>query len=90
MKMLLIALLLIAQRPSTGLTVSGKVIGESSLGAIDVRLSGTGSGGYINLNVPEKPDGSFEFAGVPPGTYTIRCVPLHSPNPKRCWSQTEI
>jgi hypothetical protein len=82
MKMLLLVLLLFTQRPSTGLSVSGKVIGQSSLGAIEVRLSGTGSVGYINLSAPEKPDGSFEFADVPPGTYTISLRPAPFSEPK--------
>jgi hypothetical protein len=85
MKLMLLVLLLIAQRPSTGLRVIGKVVGQSSLGAIEIYLSGTGSGGYINLNVPEKPDGSFEFADVPPGTYTIsvRASPFFEPKTVR-------
>src|SRR4030095_13364423 len=51
------------EKPSTGLSVSGRVITESNPsfgGAIQVMLSGGSASGYTNLNVPAKLDGSFE------------------------------
>jgi hypothetical protein len=70
------------EKPSTGVTVSGRVITESnpSSGTIQVSLSGGGgSGGYTNLNVPVKLDGSFDFVRVRSGTYTISVGPTPIP-----------
>jgi len=73
------------EKPSTGLTVSGRVITDSnpSLGPLQVMLSGGNTTGYTNLNVPAKIDGTFEFARVRPGTYTITVNPSQYPSLER-------
>src|SRR5688572_13992274 len=71
------------ERPSTGLTVSGRVISEanSPFGAIQIHLSGNSNGTFSNFNTPAKLDGSFEFLRVRPGTYTLSVNP--SPFPEQ-------
>jgi hypothetical protein len=72
------------ERPSTGLTVSGRVIMEAnpSFGTVQVMMAGGSSGGYTNLNVPVKLDGSFEFVRVRPGTYSITVNPSPVSEPR--------
>ena len=72
------------EKPSTGLTVSGRVITDSNpaLGPLQVMLSGGNTTGYTNLNVPAKIDGTFEFARVRPGTYTITVNPSPISEPR--------
>ena len=65
------------ERPSSGLTVSGRVIHESnpSFGTVQVHLSGGASGSFTNLSAVAKLDGSFEFVRVRPGTYNVTVNP---------------
>ncbi len=65
------------EKPSTGLSVSGRVIMESTapFGNVQVMLNGAPGGSYMNLNVPAKLDGSFEFVRLRPGTYTLSVSP---------------
>ena len=72
------------ERPSSGLTVSGRVIVESAQpsGNVQVMLNGGPSGTFTNLNVPVKMDGSFEFVRVRPGTYNISVSPTPFSQPR--------
>jgi hypothetical protein len=71
------------ERPSSGLTISGRVIQEaSSLGQVQVSLSGQNNGSYVNSTAPVKLDGSFEFVRVRPGTYTLTANPSPFPEPR--------
>ena len=72
------------ERPSTGLTVSGRVIVESAqpFGNVQVMLNGGPSGSFTNLNVPPKLDGSFEFVRLRPGTYNISVSPTPFSQPR--------
>ena len=66
------------EKPSTGLSVSGRVIIESTapfFGNVQVMLNGAPGGSYTNQNVPAKLDGSFEFVRLRPGTYTLSVTP---------------
>jgi hypothetical protein len=70
------------EKPSTGLTVSGRLINESNQfgsGVVQVVLSGGPSGAYTNQNVPLKLDGSFEFLRVRPGNYNLTVSPYPFP-----------
>ncbi|HET9942372.1 MAG TPA: carboxypeptidase-like regulatory domain-containing protein, partial [Terriglobia bacterium] len=69
------------ERPSTGLTVSGRVISEaSSAFGIQINLTGNSNGSFSNANVAAKLDGSFEFVRVRPGTYNLSVNPSPFPD----------
>ncbi|MDX2037662.1 MAG: SdrD B-like domain-containing protein [Isosphaeraceae bacterium] len=48
-----------------------KESGETPLGGIELVLTGTNDLGSITLSTFTKPDGSYEFANLRPGTYTV-------------------
>ena len=50
-------------------TINGSEVG---IGSVQVDLAGAISGGgAVARSVTSNPDGSFEFVGLPPGTYRL-------------------